>query len=446
MIKKSGEYIKKSVSWTDNGLWRIRLADEPWWRAFYLRWLRVFVLSAREFTQDKCSLRASALTFYSVLSLVPLAALAFGVAQGFGVEQMLENLLRDKLAGQEEVVNLVIDFSRNQLVQTRGGLVAGAGILILIWTVLRVLSHIERSFNDIWGIDKERRMLRKFSDYLALVLLGPIVLVAASSLTVYVTRMIVEWTPTFGLLGAVGAPLLWATRLLPGMLIWALFTFMYLFMPNTRVTAASAILGGVVAGFAFQITQTIYVNFQIGVAQYGAIYGSFAALPLFLVWLQLSWVIVLFGAELAYAHQNVDRYEFRRDSESLSPAFRKLLALALVHQCVQAFQSNEAPPSAEALSERLGAPSNAVNSIIEDLVQCQILAEGRTGNKRIPGYLPAAPPSEWTLAGIQRRLDGLGVGEVPMADSSTLEELREALASFDAAAAQSPANRSLDSL
>lgn len=408
-----------------------------------MRWLRILILSVREFGTDQCPLRASALTFYSLLSIVPVAALAFGVAKGFGVDQMLETAIRDRLPGQEDVVDMIITFARNQLTQTKGGVVAGVGLAFLFWTVIRVLANIERSFNDIWGVTKERSWARRFSDYVSFVLVGPIVVVMSSSLTVYLTSTVRDWTENGDIWGAVGTPLLLAIRLLPAVLVCGLFTFMYVFMPHTRVHFRSALLGGFVAGVAYQATQAVYVHFQIGVSQYGAIYGSFAALPLFFVWMQISWLIVLYGAELAYAHQNVHRYEFRPDIQTMSPAFRRLLALAVVQHCVKAFSRGQAPPDAEALADALEVPSNMLNTLLGTLVDVGVLAEAATGDERCAGYAPARNTNDLTIAFVSERLDAHGASDLPLAASPGLEELRQALEQVQAAVETAPANQPL---
>lgn len=421
----------------------MRLADLPRWKAFLFRWARIIVLCVREFKSDECPLRASALTFFSVLSVVPIAALAFGVAKGFGVEQLLENAIRERLPGQEDAVGMIISFARNHLTQTKGGLVAGVGLAFLLWTVVRVLTNIERSFNDIWGVTKQRSWTRRFSDYLSFVLVGPLVIVLASSLTVYLSGAVENLDGGGVLWGVVTGPLLLLVRLLPVALIWGVFTFMYIFMPHTRVNVKSAALGAFVAGMAYQITQAIYLYFQIGVSNYGAIYGSFAALPLFLVWMQVSWLIVLFGAELSYAHQNVHRYEFRPDVETMSPAFRRLLALAIVQYCVKAFERGESPPDAEAIAEAIGAPSNVLNSLLDALVDVEVLAEASVGDERQQGYAPARNTGDLTITFVSEQLNRRGTSDLPMAESPELAELRNTLSQLHSDADASPANRPL---
>jgi len=446
MVSRISQGIKNFAAWTQDGLWRVRLADVQGPRRIYLRWLRILLLTVKEFQGDSCGLRASALTFYSVLSVVPVAAMAFGIAKGFGFEQRLERTIRDNLQGQEQAAELIIGFSRDQLAQAQGGVVAGVGIMFLLWTVIRLLSNIEMSFNEIWHVTKPRTWPRKFSDYLAVLLIAPIVIIFASSLTVYISSTVAQWTESLKLWGVVSAPILLGVRLLPGTLLWALFTFMYMFLPNTRVNFVPALIAGILAGTLYQVIQALYVYFQIGVSNYSAIYGSLAALPLFLIWMQLSWTIVLFGAEFAYARQHVDDYEFLDDEEHLSASFRRLFALGIVQVCLRELTRGNPPPDAAYLAEELKAPSSAVNVLLEDLVGTGLLAEAATGDDRHSGYLPALPPEQLTIAQVLGRLDGRGGPDLPLAETEDLQRLRDALEAYEQAPAESGANRALAEL
>ena len=274
-------------------VWRLRLKDLSRTKSFLIKHLRVILLTLRGFDEDKCQLWASALTFYTLLSIVPILAMAFGIAKGFGLERNLERQLLDRFPGQEEVFVRILEFAQKLLVETRGGLIAGIGVALLIWTVVRVLSNVESSFNHIWGIKEQRALGRKFSDYLFIMFISPILLVISSSLTVFITTQVTSITQRIAFLSFFNPFIYFSLNVLPYAIMWGLFTFIYIFIPNTKINIVSGLLAGVIAGTLYQATQFAYITFQLGVAQYNAIYGSFAALPLFLVWLQISWFIVL---------------------------------------------------------------------------------------------------------------------------------------------------------
>ena len=304
-----GDLISNFLSFIRGDIWRMRLDDLPFGKSFLIRQLRIIILAIRGYDEDRCLLRASSLTFYTLLSIVPVAAMFFGVAKGFGFERRLQEELFNRFPGQEEVLNQVISFSNSLLEQTRGGLIAGIGMLVLFWSVLKVLGHIEMALNDIWGLKESRSWGRKFSDYLSSMLIRPNLVLMSGSATVFITTQVTQITQKVELLGVISPLISFLLKFSPYVLIWALFTILYIIMPNTKVNFKAGLLGGVVAGTFYQIAQGAYISFQIGAAKYNAIYGSFAALPLFLMWLQISWWIVLFGAELSFANQNVDTYE-----------------------------------------------------------------------------------------------------------------------------------------
>ena len=411
-------------------LWRIRLGTLSRRKSFFFKQLRVIVLAFRGFDEDKCSLRASALTFYSLISIVPAAALGFGIAKGFGLQKILENELVERMRGQEEVVTYVITFANSMLEDARGGLIAGVGIVSLFYFIIKLLGNIEASFNDIWGIQHSRPLGRKLSDYLSILFVAPILFIMSSSITVFVTTQITRITQKIDLLGPLGPMILFSMKFLPYCVIWFLFTFVYIFMPNTKVHFRSGFLGGIVGGTIYGFVQWIYITFQVGVSKYGAIYGSFAVLPLFMIWLQVSWLIVLFGAEIAFAYQNVETYEFEPDSLSVSHSFKRLLALRIAHLCIRNFTRGEAPLSAEEISSSLEMPIRLTNQILYDLVQCRVLSEAVGKNEKSLLYQPARDVDSLSIGYIIRAFDGIGTDNLPLIHSEAMNRISESIKEF----------------
>jgi len=254
------------VEFIREGIWRIRLKDLAKGKRFLIKYLRVVIIAAKEFIGDRCPLRASALTFYSLLSIVPIVAMAFAIAKGFGLQKHLEMQLLEKFSGQEVVILQVIEFSRNMLQNTKGGVIAGVGVAVLLWAVVNVLSQIEESFNDIWGIKKARSLGRMFSDYLSIVFVGPILLIMSSSATVLIETNLTQITEKIDLLGLFSPLITLIIQIVPYCLIWILFAFVYIFMPNKKVFLFSGLIAGIAAGTIFVIVQKFYIIFQIGVA------------------------------------------------------------------------------------------------------------------------------------------------------------------------------------
>ena len=337
--------IAKLLSFIRRDIWRIPVKKLKGPRGLALRVLRLFVLSHTEFNKDQCSLRASALTFYSLLSIVPVFAMAFGIAKGFGLENLLREKIMESMQGQQEIMTRVLEFSENFLQNTKGGLIAGIGLALLFWTIIQVLSNIEISFNAIWGIKETRSLGRKFADYLALMLVAPVFFIIASSATVFIASQIQMATEKVAILGVFGPVIFTGLKVLPYIIFSGLLTHLYIFLPNGKIQFSAALAGGLVAGVTYQAVQWVYIHFQIGASNAGAVYGTFAALPLFLVWLQTSWVIVLYGAEIAFACQNEARFEFEQDCVGASHEFKKLLALRVAQLCVSRFAGGNPDPS-----------------------------------------------------------------------------------------------------
>jgi membrane protein len=436
LYPKALEFIKQDI-------WRIRRTNLPPGKSFFLTLIRVVILSIRGFDEDKCQLRASALTFYSLISIVPVAAMAFGIAKGFGFEKMLESQLRSKLAGHEEILDNVIQFSHSLLDSTKGGLLAGVGLIVLFWAVIKVLGQIEDSLNDIWGIKERRTLGRKFSDYLSLMLICPVLIILSSSVTLFFTTQVTLIMEKLKLLGALSPFVLAFLKLLPYGLLWGLFTFLYIFMPNTKVRFSSALLAGIIAGTTFQVVQWAYITFQIGAAKYNAIYGSFAAFPLFLIWLQLSWLIVLYGAEVSFAHQNVDTYEFEPDALQASRRLKKLFALQMTHFMVKTFAAGEPPATARQISHHLEIPIRLVNEILFELVKSNLLSATESDREGERGYQPARDIHMLTIQHIIEALEISGLNALPIAHSPALAALSDALETFGHTLEKLPANKLL---
>ncbi|MHC4531323.1 MAG: YihY/virulence factor BrkB family protein [Planctomycetota bacterium] len=438
--------LSKVIHFITTDIWRIHLKNYSPAKSFFIRQLRVIVLAVRGYSEDKCKFRASALTFFSLLSIVPVLAMMFGIAKGFGLEKRVEQRLLVTMQGQEEVVTKIIGFSNSLLENVKGGFIAGVGVVLLFWIIIKLLSNVENSFNEIWGVKSGRSFGRKFSDYLSVMLVCPILLVLSGSMTVAISshvRLIIEKTPMFS---SIGPFVFFILKLLPYCTIWFIFTFIFIFMPNTKVRLKSGLLAGIVAGTIFQIAQWIYINFQIGAAKYGAIYGSFAALPLFLIWLQVSWLVVLFGAELSFAHQNVDTYEFEQDCLGASYSFKRLISLLIARTLVQDFCEGRKASNASELSQRLEIPIRLVREVLHELSEASILSKSAGVDDKDPSFQPGRNVEKLTIKYVIDALEAHGNADVPVGKSDELKKLSNCLDKFSAAVDKSPGNILLKNL
>lgn len=397
----------KGRKYINHDIWQIRIEKEPKIKKALIQTLKIFLLAFKGFQDDRVKLRASALTFFSLLSIVPVLAMAFGIAKGFGLDKELERQIIINFTGQEEFLSQVLVFARTLLENTKGGIVAGVGFILLMYSVMELLNNIERSFNDIWYINKERPLVRKFTDYLTIILVAPVLMIISNSLTVYITNTIQNLTETVTLIALFKSVIFPLLRLLPFIVIWLMFTLLYIIMPNIKVKVSSAIIAGVIAGTAFLIVEWALIRFQINVSTYNAIYGSFAALPLFLIWLQFSWLIVLFGAEVSYAHQNIKKYEFERHQMKYSENNKKLASIMVMHYLVTRFVKGKRAPFFSDINKAVKIPTRFLHQIMETLVECGLVSEINTKQEET-AYQPAMDTDLLSPAFILDILDNCG--------------------------------------
>ena len=369
--------------------------------AFHI--LKILIIAVRGFIENGCAVRASALTYFTLLSSVPVVALAFALAKGFGLENIVTDLIRDSFAANPETANYLIQFSSTMLEETKGGLIAGIGVIMLLYSVFELLSHIEEAFNFMWNIKKNRPILRKVTDYMTIMVFSPILIITASSATFFVRAKLGDYFTDYL------SPLLTVIiKVLPYILMVIVFTLVYLIMPNTKVNFKSAISAGVITGIVFQVWQWAYVAFQVGVSEYGAVYGSFAALPLFLVWLQVSWIIVLLGCEVAYSVQNVNNYSTELSAGNISPRLMKRVSMLLMTKIIKNFADSNPPKDALTWSEELKISQKLFLHVAQRLQDVGLLAELRNDGGGSPIYIPAMDISKISVDTICSRIEAYG--------------------------------------
>ncbi len=364
-------------------LWSAPLKKERGIRLFFFRLTRSTLFALRGFFEDLCFLRASALTYYTLMSLVPVLAMFLAIAQAFGYQAPLREFVYDRFAGQETFIAQVLIFSENLLENAKGGWIAGAGIILLFWSVIKVLSHIEKALNHIWEVGKPRRFVRKFSDYLSIMLIAPFLVILASSTMFYVVRKLQGYIHHLSLSEEMSSSLIFLVKLTPYALIWALFFFIYICIPNTKVGVLPAMIGGIIGGVLYQIIQWIYVHFQAGLNSYGSIYGSFAAIPLFLIWLDLSWLCVLFGAEVSHTYQNLEKYEFGWETPEFSIRFHLVTYLWITQRAIFHFEKGEKITKQE-IYETLKLPMPYIEKVLEKLVSLNLLVASTVEKEYVP--------------------------------------------------------------
>ncbi|MEN6616258.1 MAG: YihY/virulence factor BrkB family protein [Syntrophorhabdus sp.] len=389
--------ISKIVKFLHTGIWKIEIDRYPPFQAWCLRILRVIVMAAIRFEKDDCRRGASVLTYYSLLNIVPLFAVLFAIAKAFGLEKLIVRQImqfgRDS-NWQADITTRIIDFSRSLLAHARGEIIVGFGVIILFWTVISILGLIETSFNTIWEAKQSRSIVRKLTDYLSMIVLAPIFFALWSSINVLIVGEVKGFISDIGF---IGDPLLYMLRLLPYISICVLLFILYMVMPNTRIPVRSAVIAALVSGILIQLVQWAYIKFQIGVATQSAIYGSFAAIPLFLAYLQISWTIVLFGAEIASAVENQKTYGYHPDFSRIGIGGRRLLMLRIFHMLVKTFEKGQAPVSTADVSRTLRMPQRFAQHILNELSDADLVSEITKSSRIESQYQPEKTIAEITI-------------------------------------------------
>ena len=386
-------------------IWRIT-EDEVTRTKFSLyNIIKTIYLCINRFTKDRMANKASALTYSTLLAIVPILAILFAVARGFGFDNLMEHQFRNGFGGNIETTEAILSFVNSYLSQTKGGVFIGVGLVMLLWTVINLVSNIEITFNRIWEVKKARSMYRKITDYFSMFLLMPILIVVSGGLSLFMST-ILKQMDDFVLLAPV---MKFMIRLIPFVLTWMMFTGLYIFMPNTKVKFKHALIAGILAGSAYQAFQFLYINSQLWVSKYNAIYGSFAALPLFLLWLHISWTICLFGAELAYAGQNIRSFSFDQDTRNISRRYRDFISILIMSLIAKRFEKNDPPYTAAEISEEHQIPIRLTNQVLYQLQEIDLIHEVVTDQKSEDiGYQPSMDINQLNVAILLDRLDTYG--------------------------------------
>jgi membrane protein len=433
-------WVLNQIKHLNHVIWHTPLSEISKGKVFLFKQMRILMLAARGFAEDKVQLQASALTFYSLLSVIPVAAIAFAIAKGFGLDQNLEEILSKNLSSYQDLVTPLLQKARSAIDDTRGGYMAGVGMIILFWSVMSLLGNIEHSFNNIWQIRSSRPWYRKFTDYLTIMLIAPVFIILSSSITVFITTDLAEFMSRAPILEFFKPIISFLVKFAPYFLTWTTLTILFIIMPNAKVKFLPALISGIVAGTFLQVLQWLYIDLQFGITKLSAIYGSFAAVPLFILWLQSSWLIVLLGAELSFANQNVSQYEFESESLNISNFNKRALVLLIMNMIIRNFSIGEKPVSAEDISTTLNIPIRIANDILQDLSSVDLISVIHKNEEKERLYQPALDINKLTVSFVFSRLDKKGTGKVIVPRNKDYDKVMGMLEKFDRLVAKSDSN------
>ena len=387
-------------------IWRVTDDEVSKSRGIIYNGIKIATLSVREFTQGRVVNKASALTYSTLLAIIPILAILFAIARGFGFANLLEDQFRNGLSGQvEATTETILQFIDSYLKHAKSGIFIGVGLIMLFYSTLLLTYNMERTFNAIWQVKKPRTLYRKITDYFSMILLLPLLVILSSGVSIFVTTAMKNMQE-FVLL----APIMkFLVRLVPFMLTSAMFTALYIFMPNTNVKFRYAIFPGIIAGIAFQGFQYLYIGSQIWISRYNAIYGSFAAIPMFLLWAQISWSICLYGAQLSYVAQNLRNFSFSKETKNISRRYHDFLCILIMSLICKRFQEPNEPYTAEEISNEHKIPIRLSKQILYELQDLNLISEIQMGqNNEDIGYLPSVDINCITIAMLLSRLDEAG--------------------------------------
>ena len=408
-IKKGREFISEKI-------WSVRLEKLDSRQAFLVKQLRVITLAIRGFKDNNCLTSATALTFYTLFSIVPILALVFAIAKGFGYDQTMQVMILKKYNTYEQVLSNAFVYANKMLDSTNGSVIAGFGVFLLLWSVLKLLVSIEEIFNQIWEIKRGRSWVRKITDYLTIMLVGPILFMVSGGLTLAVqTKM--------GNFFEMGVISVFLVNTFAYLLVAGVFTFIYMALPNTKVTFKAAFMAAIIATVLFELLGWGYVKFQVGSSRVSAIYGGFAALPLFLIWVQYTWYIVLFGAQIAYANQNADKFELAEDIKNLSIRYKRVISLLITNLIAKRFYSGEKSLTAAEIATILDLPTKLAKNMLNEFVECGVLVEVKTDDDKEIVYQPGVTESRFDVKFLFDSLDKKGVNFIPINDSEELKHV-----------------------
>lgn len=411
--------IDHIIQFFQTDIWRINQGDVSPVKFLFLEILKKLILAVRFFTAKRAMQKASALTYSTLLAIVPITAVVFAIARGFGYSKYIEVWFRGAFESQPQVAEVIIGFVNSYLVHTKSGVFLGIGLIFMLYTVLMLVSNIEDAFNEIWQVKKPRSIFRTFTDYLAMFFLFPIIIVITSGLSIFMAN-IADLMPDFLLLGPTMRFLI---DLIPYTLMSGMFIALYIFMPNTHVKPINAVFPGILAGFAMQGLQIVYIHSQIFLSSYNAVYGSFAALPLFMLWLQISWTICLFGAELSYTNQNLDYYDYDANTGEISHRYQILLNALLLSRICKRFANGQKPLTAFELSKQTTIPIRIVNDLLYQQMQAGLVIEITADEKgETSCYMPAEDIKNITLGAMIDRMESYGQWKIDLDVSELFSE------------------------
>ena len=398
------EKFKQLVHFLTRSLWRVTEDDVSRGRYKSYNLLKITIQTVKCFIKDRVWIRAAALSYTTLFSIIPILALLFAIAKGFGFSNLMERLLRGGMV-ENGTIDMVMTFIDNYLEYAKSGVFIGVGIVMLLWAIVNLADSIEGSMNAIWDVKKERSYFRKLTDYMALFIVFPIIIILYAAVSIFMTTIYQRLAEYYLISSFVHVCIKLAPYVLSGLIMTGLF----LFIPNTKVRFKNAFIPGMITGIIFQAFLYIYIQIQMSVSSYNAIYGSFAIIPMFMLWADISWSIILFGVEMSYVSQNIELYNFGQEVDNVSRRYHDFLCVVVMSLICKRFEQGEPPYTASELSDAGEIPIRLTNRLLDELETVGLIYGFSADAKSdIEHYLPAIAISKLSVGRLLSTLESHG--------------------------------------
>ncbi|MDE6650572.1 MAG: YihY/virulence factor BrkB family protein [Muribaculaceae bacterium] len=409
--------IEKLIKYCSSGVW-----SDPR-KTLKVRIVKTINLTVQAFLNRDLQIKSMAITYQTVFAMVPALALLLAISKGFGFQEIVEKELYTYFPSQSKALGTALGFVDSYLAEASSGILVGVGLIVLLWTLISLLSNIEDAFNNIWDLKTGRNTIQKIKDYIAIFLLIPILMILSSGISLFMSSTVLSAVPFAFLTPMVNAMM----ELVPVVLTWGAFTLCFWLIPNTKVQFKFAAISGAFSAVAFEILQVLFLSGQIYVSKYNAIYGSFAFLPLLLIWLQLSWLLLLSGCGLTYSLQNVFSYNFFGNLTSVAESYYRKVLLVVTAVIYRRFHNGLPAPTRNMMSMTYGLPIRLVSSITDRLQRAGLIQmnESRDGDND-PGLIPTTDTDKIMVKDVVSRVESAGMKDfIPEFNTTYRQALNE---------------------
>ncbi len=401
--QKISEFIQYDIwRWTSN-----ELEDARFTKRIGLGVLKTIILVIRGFNSKQLNMTANALTYNLVFAIIPILAMILAIAKGFGFAEMIESHIQHVIPGGSNMMPEVMGMINRYLETAQGGTFIGIGLLILIWAVYSFFRNVEQAFNSIWDVRQPRSIIRQLTIYVAVLFFVPIVIITSTGLSLIVQTTI-ESQPLLARMSEWHSTVV---RLVQFVLVWLVFIWMYIAIPNTKVHFRSAVFPAVLMGTLFQLLQMLSMYVIVFLSRTSIVYGAFATIPIIMMWLQWTCLLILIGAEMSFAIQNNEQFEYEKDLEKMSRRYKDFVTLFLLNKIIQRFENDELPYMATELAHDNNLPIRLVNQLLNRLVEVGLLRTVYVEQKEDKTYQPALDTHKISIGMVVDRIDKQGLEE-----------------------------------